>query len=82
MTTELDNWVFEWIGGSARDMGEKSASQQHIMGVASGAKSQVSQAGGQAMGQAGRLMAKNKSNATPKDPPGDATGDGTTGGKK
>jgi len=74
MTTELDNWVFEWIGGSARDMGEKNASQQHIMGVATGAKSQVSQAGGQAMGQAGRLMAKQGSNATPRATPGAAGG--------
>jgi len=54
MTTELDNWVFEWIGGGSRDMGEKNASQNHVMGVANSAKGHMGQAGGQAMQYAGR----------------------------
>lgn len=43
MTAELKNWVFEWIGGSPRAMGENNAQQQHIMGVVGGAKSSMTQ---------------------------------------
>jgi len=39
VVAELKNWVFEWIGGSARSMGENQAQQQHIMGVVGGAQS-------------------------------------------
>ena len=38
MTAELKNWVFEWIGGSPRAMGENQSQQQHIMGAVGGVK--------------------------------------------
>lgn len=38
MTAELKNWVFEWIGGSPRSMGENQLQQQHIMGAVNGAQ--------------------------------------------
>lgn len=44
MTAELKNWVFEWIGGSSRSMGENQGQQQHIMGAVSTAKGAGSQA--------------------------------------
>jgi len=86
MTTELDNWVFEWIGGGSRDMGEKNASRNHVLGVAHSAKEHMGQAGQQAMQYAGQKNNQNaaegaiagaqggggkKSNAEPKaEPPG------------
>jgi hypothetical protein len=39
MTAELKNWVFEWIGGSPRTMGENDSQQKHIMGAVGTAKS-------------------------------------------
>jgi len=39
MTAELKNWVFEWIGGSPRSMGENDSQQHHIMGAVGTAKS-------------------------------------------
>ena len=48
MTAELKNWVFEWIGGSPRAMGENQSQQQHIMGAVGTAK----QAGSQGLNSA------------------------------
>ena len=45
MTHELDDWVFEWIGGSARNMGENSAHQTHVMGAMSTVKQQSGSTG-------------------------------------
>jgi len=58
MTAELKNWVFEWIGGSPRAMGENQSQQQHIMGVVGGAKSSMSQATSSGANAAG--LAKNR----------------------
>jgi len=58
MTAELKNWVFEWIGGSPRSMGENQSQQQHIMGVVGGAKSSMSQA--TSSGANARGLAKNR----------------------
>ncbi len=74
MTTELNDWVFEWIGGGARDMGEKNASQAHVMGVANSAKSHMGQAGSTALNYAGRDM-QYKGNRVPK-VKGSGEGDG------
>lgn len=38
MVAELKNWVFEWIGGTPRSMGENQGQQQHLMAVANSAK--------------------------------------------
>ena len=33
LIADLPNWVFEWIGGTPRDMGEKTAHQTHVVGA-------------------------------------------------
>ena len=51
MTAELKNWVFEWIGGSARSMGENDSQSKHIMGaVGTATRSAESSAGAGARG--------------------------------
>ena len=55
MTAELKNWVFEWIGGSPRAMGENQSQQQHIMGAVGGVKgagTSAASSGANAIGQA------------------------------
>jgi len=58
MTAELKNWVFEWIGGSPRSMGENQSQQQHIMGAVGGAQKSMSQAASSGANASG--LAKNK----------------------
>jgi len=51
MTAELKNWVFEWIGGSPRAMGENDSQAKHIMGaVGTATRSAESSAGAAARG--------------------------------
>jgi len=33
MVADLKNWVFEWIGGSSRSMGENDSQAKHLMGA-------------------------------------------------
>ena len=52
MTVQLDDWVFEWLGGAARDMGDKDGAN-HVMGVVNGVKSTSTQMGQAAGGKMG-----------------------------
>jgi len=66
MTAELKNWVFEWIGGSPRAMGENNAQQQHIMGVVGGAKSSMTQGASSAANKMAHNSATDKGNGENK----------------
>jgi len=44
MVAEMKNWVFEWIGGSSRSMGENQGQQNHLMALATSAKNTSSSA--------------------------------------
>jgi len=63
MTAELKNWVFEWIGGSARSMGENDSQSKHIMGaVGTATRSAESSAGAGARGSSDPNKVGKKSN--------------------
>ena len=76
MTAELKNWVFEWIGGSPRAMGENDSQSKHIMGAVGTAKGSAenSLGAGARGGKANDDVAKPKPgggglNATPPSAP-------------
>jgi len=63
MTAELKNWVFEWIGGSPRAMGENQSQQQHIMGAVGGVKGAGTSAASSAANASGQAsMRKGQGN--------------------
>jgi len=75
MTAELKNWVFEWIGGSPRAMGENDSQQKHIMGAVGTAKGSAENS----MGAAARGGKANDDVNKPA-PKKDAGGKGGNGG--
>jgi hypothetical protein len=64
MTAELKNWVFEWLGGSPRAMGENQLQQQHIMGVVQGARGGMTNAASSGAHAAGRPKPNSDANTT------------------
>ena len=71
MTAELKNWVFEWIGGSSRAMGENDSQSKHIMGaVGTATRSAESSAGAGARGSSDSNKVGKKANPNSGKTPG------------